>query len=334
MFKKEFLTKGIIIVLGLVLIGIIASISWTIEKKIEKQEEKSKEEVSIEQKEETKGKRVPIKQEETYVMREIIFIPWGEGKEKLGLKEVEYMVQGIETVTARYGATKLEVDKDGSLYIWDDVAGEWYYDFRIIKKPKSNKILKYIKEKKKGKEREDYRHSSSIPLEEKVKVITKKKELKGQIVEDTIFQREYIDKTKGKPFKVEEFKNDYQYETKYEKRDIMTIKIKDLSDKLVGKVDVDYSTVPLGFDKEGNLYLLKDTTFIKVANPDNWQLETYKYSKKGNFLVKIDLLDDDLSWTNRLGGQEPRIKIDKEGNIYQLLPKSNGVYIYKWELGR
>jgi hypothetical protein len=43
-------------------------------------------------------------------------------------------------------------------------------------------------------------------------------------------------------------------------------------------------------------------------------------------------LIDTIGYTSRGNGQKDRIEIDKEGNIYQLLPKKDGVYILKWKV--
>ncbi len=267
-----------IISLGMVL-GLLASLAWAEEKGTE-----------------------------TYEMREIIFIPWGEGKEKVGLKEVEYMVQGIATVTTRYGATKLEVDKDGNLYIWDDVAGKGRDFEQVIKKPKSNKILKYVKEKKKGKEIGEYKYAESIPLT-----------LKGLT-------------TKGKPFEVEKGTTSYKYEI-YSKleagNDVVELKIKDNVGRIYGEIEygghkeIEFSD-ELGFDKEGNIYLRRKGRGLQIV---------YKVSKEGKLIGKIELFDSYANWTS--SGQwetQDYIRLDNEGNIYQLLSKENGVHIYKWEL--
>ncbi|MEW6104708.1 MAG: hypothetical protein AB1630_13020, partial [bacterium] len=106
----------------------------------------------------------------------------------------------------------------------------------------------------------------------------------------------------------------------------------DVFGKLVGKVEeIDYNpySKPISVDKEGSLYLFLDTTWIGASE---WRLEVYKYSKEGKLLARVKLSIDELDFTDRYGGQKDRIAIDRDGNIYQLLPKENGVYVYKWEV--
>ncbi|MEW6104127.1 MAG: hypothetical protein AB1630_10025, partial [bacterium] len=259
-----------------------------------------------------------------YAMREIIFAPWGSGKGEIRLGVSEVLIQGMATETVRYGPDKIEVDKEGSIFIED------------AEDPKNKRILKFVKEKKKGKEREDYRYSFTIPVESKLaKIIAEK--------DKTTYQYEDIDKTKGKPFLVEKGTSNFQCETYRIRRwfkegdpgDKTGFRIKDASGKLLGEGHLEHEPSPigkLGFDKEGNVYFLLDATSARAAGPEDWQLEVYKYSKEGRFLAKVKLSVDELDYTGRGGGQKERITIDKDGNIYQLLPKSDGVHIYKWEI--
>jgi len=240
-----------------------------------------------------KAKNEP--QLEEYVSKEILFLPWGTGKGEIGLKVEEMLVQGIATETVRYGPSKIEVDKIGNIFIFDEF---------------NKQIYKYSKEKKR---------LSSISLS----------------------------KVEKEPLLIERFKADYRYEFikskeptagaykhSGEKEWIIGIKILDKTDKILGEIIFPPDPaiiVPFGFDKEGNIYLLIDTTDTRCAGFEDWRLEIYKYNKKGSFLAKIKL-STDIGYTSRFSGQKGRIKVDKDGNIYQLLPKKDGIHIFKWEM--
>jgi len=259
---------------------------------------------------------------EKYVNKEILFLPWGDGKGEVGLREVQVDLSGsargggIETV--RYGPLKIEVDKDGNIYIWNEVWGKldsWEKEVKRIDNPY---VHKYVKEKiTKGKEIiERYRYAESISL--------KKTEKKPFLIDkfETSYRYEFIKRKEPTPFA-------YTYD---DKEWIVGVRILDESNKALGEIMYDrYHLKPFTIDKKGNMYLLVDTTQAVGAGPEDWRVEIYKYNKEGKFLAKINLLTD-RDWTNSSDGQRDQITIDKEGNIYQFLSKNDGVHILKWEM--
>jgi hypothetical protein len=145
-----------------------------------------------------------------------------------------------------------------------------------------------------------------------------------------------ISKTRKEPILIDKLRNKYEFYK--ETGDRLGIKILDNSDKLIGKIKFEslddyltWATYILGEDKEKNIYILIDNTDAGAAGPREWRLEVHKYSKEGKFLGKVELCKE-IDYTYRYDGQKSRIKIDQYGNIYQLLPKEDGVHILKWEV--
>jgi len=279
---------------------------------------KEEQERLLKEEKERREKELAEKYLEKYVSEEILFVPWGEGEGKIGLREVEGMSQGFPTGSIdRYGASKLEIDKESNLYIWDDVAypPSWPGE-KIIKKPKSNKILKYVyvKEKKNGNEIGKYKYVESIPLT-----------LKGFTIN-------------GMPFKVEKEPSNFNFRYEIYRPEVkgnMGFKIKTIDNntgKIIKEVDCaglrdEGDITMIGNDINGNTYVLLDNTAWKGGSI----LEVYKYSKEGNLLAKIKPPISEIG-TETWYGQRNRIVIDKDGNIYQLVAKKDGVHIFKWEV--
>jgi hypothetical protein len=132
---------------------------------------------------------------------------------------------------------------------------------------------------------------------------------------------------------IEKFQGKYGYK-RSEKNDISMIEIMDEFHNKVSSIKYDAAyKKPISFDNAGNLYILHDTTLVGSEFPGSefWIIELSKYSKDGELLAKFKL-SDDIDYTDRSKGQRNRIKIDKRGNIYQLIPKKEGVYLLKWEM--
>jgi hypothetical protein len=306
---KNKAIKGLVCLLAIM----FASKGWAVAKEATQGTAGAKKE-----KTETQTLEVKQAQLEEYVSKEILFIPWGSEKGECGLRVSEMCVQGMETVTVRYGPSKIEVDKEGNIYIWNVEWGkplEWEPAIKTIHNPY---IHKYVKEKiTKGKEiTERYKYEQSIPLKN----------------------------DKRKPFLIERFRSEYHYEfikkkeptpfayTYDENEWIVGIRILDKTDKILGEIIFNtYHIKPFNIDEKGNVYFLIDTTGAVCAGSEDWRLEIYKYNKKGSFLAKIKL-STDIGYTSRFSGQRERIKVDKDGNIYQLFPKEDGVHIPKWEV--
>lgn len=230
---------------------------------------------------------------ETYISREIIYAPWGSADGNFGLKETEMLVQGIATTTVRYGPTKIEVDIDGNIFILD------YFNSRL---QKFSRIGKYI--------------SSTSFSEMKLKEVEKES------------------------LPVERFDSGNRYEVyrPTRKRDRLGIKIiNSKTGRTQGKIDYQglsdgdtYLAKPLGDDIQGDIYVLVDNTDSGAGGPENRVLKVYKYGKGGN-LQTIVKLSPEIDYINRFSGQVGRVTADKDGNIYQLLSKEDGVHILKWE---
>jgi hypothetical protein len=124
MFRKSTIIKGLIFLL---VVEVLVSTGWAVWWKF--WERKGEEEqTEIQPKAETTKSEV-----ERYISEEILFLPWGFGEGEIGLKETQIMVQGMAPETVRYGASKIEVDKEGNIFIFDEV---------------NQRIQKYSKERK------------------------------------------------------------------------------------------------------------------------------------------------------------------------------------------
>lgn len=220
----------------------------------------------------------------SYGENEIVFIPWGSGENKVGLKEEQVCIQGIATQTVRYGSSKIEVDKDGNIFVFDEI---------------NSQIQKYHQQEKR---------LLSMPL---------------------------IDKVKKAPQIIEKGTSSYHYDFRRDKDDKAIIKIMDGFNVICGTIEyTEYYKYPIAIDSKGNVYVLWDTTIVGCVGHEDeeWKLEVYKYSKEGNFLAKIKLVDN---FVDKLG-ERNKVKVDKDGNIYQLLcntaNKKDGIHIIKWEV--
>ncbi len=247
---------------------------------------------------------------EKYVPKEIVFLPWGSGKGEAGVREVEWVVQGIEAKPFRFGPARIEVDKDGSVYIWNQVWGklpDWQKEVRRIDNPY---VHKYVKDETTI---EKYKYGGSIPLK------TDEKEL-------LLFEGE--------------IKSEYRYET-YAMKGGERLGLRVINDR-TGTIEKEidfcgmddgetYAVSSTWDDQEGNIYVLKDRTTAGAGVND---LEVYKYGKDGTLLAKVQLLLD-LPWISqqgdRLYGQKNNVRVDRDGNIYQLLLKEDGAHVVKWE---
>jgi hypothetical protein len=280
-------------------VGVLVFTSWAVwlkskEKKKEEQAEvkKTQETVTI-SKEKQKGTFT-----ENYVSKEILFLPWGSGEGEVGLKETQMLVQGMATTTVRYGPSKLEIDKEGNIYIWD-IINKRGLKFKYVKGKEGKKLYKYL---------------SSIPLPTKLSPFNNER-----IID---FDKSLV---------IDKPKSEYHYKFYRDKNDRAIIEIKNDSDRLCGKIEYkEYYKYPISIDKKGNVYILLNETVIRAVGADG-RLELYKYSRKGNLLTKIEL-SKEMDWTFRTSGRKDTITVDKDGNIYQLLPKKDGIHVLKWEI--
>lgn len=125
--------------------------------------------------------------------------------------------------------------------------------------------------------------------------------------------------------------SNYQHEIYRKEPNKTAIRIKNKYSNTIAEIELNYDPAYLellGVDKDENLYLLLDNTFVGALGPEDWKLEVHKYSKEGNFLSKIELQTDFIQPRT---GQKDRVSIDIEGNIYQLIRKQDGIHLIKWE---
>jgi len=244
------------------------------------------------------GEEKPLTNEEGYVKKEVLFISWGSKEDEVGFKAETLGERILETV--RYGAEALEVDSEGNLYIHDSV---------------NTRVLKYRAAK------EGYYFECALPLQQN--------QFYGRC---QYLEYGYVVITDGYGFEAFKMKEVARISWRIvDKKTNEVVAILNLAD--IDNENTYYSWV-IGNDKQGNIYVLVDTTWIGMLGPSEWKLEVHKYTPSGDFITTIRLESDEnaITFTDRREGQRKRIAVDAEGNIYQLLAKEDGVHVIKWEV--
>jgi hypothetical protein len=319
------------------------SISYTDEKEPNKEAIKIIETTAINKPEEV----LP----ETYIKKEILFTPWGKGENQIELTEITMDLTGsargggIEN--RRYGPSQIEVDKESNIYI---VEGK-----RIMKYNSEGEHLKNIILPYKG------RTISNFELDKDENILL-------TVWSEPIRLRE-IGRDSFRECEIEKYSQDNELIKKYKLSDEMRLllsenrKLSYILGEAIGRLyenyrlneshrfglniidiktgeilkkmeyqGIDDSEIhlanPIGEDAKGNIYVLLDNT--NSGPGGGWILKVYKYSKEGILLAKVNLPFDE--WTDRSIGKSDSIRFDKDGYIYQILSKEDGVHLLKWSL--
>ncbi len=239
---------------------------------------------------------------EEYIKKEILFLQWGFGKNEAGLRIIEQPFQKEESRIIRFCGAEIKIDKEEAIYIlpkkWSELPS-WAKEIKRIDNPYVHKYDK-IKIKKENIDEEKYEYLLSVPFEKAENEFS------------------FIDK----------FTNGSWSEFYQETENRLGVRIIDGRGELVRKIklqnlddNLTLNIYILGEDKGKNIYILVDAKFV---------LEVLKYNQEGNLLTKVELPFD--NWIYRLEDQASKLAVDKEGNIYQLLPEENGIHILKWGL--
>ncbi len=288
-----------------------------------------------------------------YAKNEILFLKWGNGENEVGLeeKEITVPIHTKETkMTVRNLPNQLAVDGKGNVYINDIVqkkAVKLNPQTKSIEKFESNKgHLEILADEEdeglyilnRDDKSVDFIGADKIRENKKLDEKTFENVLKRKAV---IRNKKIIDRSEKKVLARIANKQDDQIEAnqvidpsviKYTKLDPYTYKFQNLSkvgascDEKIFKANFQLAKIDFLQIDNKNIYYL----FDKI--PDVEQ-EFYEY-----FVVKLNLITCDIEFIflekdlfHNFGAVPGlMVKIDKEGNIYQLLPKKDGIHIVKW----
>lgn len=255
-------------------------------------------------------------------------IPYGSGKEELGIL--------IEPETPPIGPSSFSVDRDGNIYIADPVNSS----IKVFS-GKEGKLLKFIPFK--GfpddiavSENEDIyildRTSSEIFI-----IRPDGKQESKRIESDFSLEPSKLILWKGEVFVRGEkkIKNlslekkheiSYFYEVEYISRNRGILKKLNSEGVLLSEFPIERDNmVSLEFlneDGEGNIYI--QIEFLISEN--DVRLEARKINSSGEIVSVIPIPENDyFVWTSRL------LFVDREGKIYQVLPKRDFVKVNVWE---
>lgn len=81
----------------------------------------------------------------------------------------------------------------------------------------------------------------------------------------------------------------------------------------------------LGEDQDGNIYIQTETGNINNKDKIDIKLKVRKYNPRGNLLTTLDIPNDEYSiWTVKL------LHVDRTGDIWQVMPGKNKLFINRW----
>jgi hypothetical protein len=241
---------------------------------------------------------VYLKAEEKYIRKELISFTWGDGEYQLGSNWKRYFDEKgnyIGSEDARSHATGpscIRVDKKGRLFIWDPE------NSRIVIFDENGNFLKKFTPTWISNVVDFDDKNTLYMVIETFPLLIQKYNQELEIIEEFYCERPLTKKFGfGGSLKMNlEKKHGWVYEL-------------------------------IGEDRVGNIFLLMNISDIVKGKGKE---VVHKYSSKGDFLVEIDIDQDDRIFAAQEEGGR-FLDVDDKGNIYHLWIRKEGPKLIKWE---